>query len=122
MKCIPKSSRHTITQSLSTSSLEQFDELDFAFANQFVILRDAPKLSALLEVVKVAAGPTEHSLKRVIQTAEQHRSRNLNSSPDRWLNLDERNLQPVNGRRCLGRRYMDVVEGLQDWRRGSGLN
>jgi hypothetical protein len=37
----------------------------------------APKLSVLLEVVKVAAGPIEHGLKCVVQTAEQRCVRNL---------------------------------------------
>src|ERR1039457_673329 len=97
--------------------LEQLDKLRFALVNQvefikLVVLRDGPILPILLELVKVAVGPTHDDLEYVVQAAQRDRTRNLNSSPDWWFDVHERDLQLVERRRCLLGGHTDILQCL----------
>ena len=66
-----------------------------------------------------AVGPTHDHLEGRMKTAQLHRAWNLDHSPDRWVNADERDSQSVDRRRGLLRGHRNIVRqvvGLALWR------
>src|ERR1039458_3500513 len=62
-----------------------------------IINRHAPVLAFLLKLVKMAVGPTEDRLESVVEAAQGYRTWNLDSSPNRRVDFEERDLHFVDG-------------------------
>jgi hypothetical protein len=55
----------------------------------------APDLPLLFKLMQMTVRPQERRLKGIVEAAERHCVRDLEASPDRWLNPDEGGLQFV---------------------------
>ena len=94
-------------QNLGKPRFTFVDDVEFV---KFVVFGHAPILSILFELVKTTVGPAHRALECVIQTALPDRGWNLDVPPDRWLNADERDLELVDGWRCLCRGHREIVQ------------
>ena len=82
----------------------------------FVQLNDAPVFTVPLELVKVAVRPAHYHLECAVKAAQLEGTGHLDHTPDRWLNADERDLQSIDGRRCLLRWHTNIVPDLGNCR------
>src|ERR1017187_6818739 len=82
---------------------KQFGNRHYTFVNDLditvksVIIWHAPILAVLLKLVKMAVGPTEDGLESVVEAAQGYRTRNLDSPPNGRFDVEERDLQFVDG-------------------------
>ena len=87
---------------------KQFGNRHYTFVNDLditaksIIIRHAPILAVLLKLVKVAVRPAEDRLESVVEAAQRHRARNLDSSPSGRFNFEQCDLQSVDGGLRLG--------------------
>src|ERR1035437_8117896 len=78
----------------------------------FVQLNDAPVVTVLLELVKVAVRPAHNHLECAVKAAQLEGTGYLDHTPDRWVDSKERDLQSIDGRRCLLGGHTNIVHGF----------
>src|SRR6266852_4392362 len=70
---------------------------------ELIVFRHSPVLAVLLELMKMAVGPAHDDLEGAVEAAQFDGTGNLDAPPDGRVNIDQRDLELVDGRRCLRR-------------------